>query len=204
MPQSDPLPVNELARMLRALESPRDRFLLVLLLATGLRVSEALSLRVAHVLCPDGTPRDCLVVPRAYVKGQVSARTCWLIPDIRTAAVLYVQWLGNPDPGQVLFPSRKGSNLAVSPRHAARLLLPAFQACARAGRYTTHSPRRWFAQKMHATMGRDLYATQCALGHRSPQSTTHYLSSTQKRIRRAINKAMPEVFSGVTDFFGAA
>jgi integrase len=201
MPQADPLPANELAIMLRALESPRDRFLLVLLLGTGLRISEALSLRIAHIADPDLRIRDCIVVPRNFVKGKIAARTCWLIPDIRHVAAAYISWLETRDLNQVLFPSRKGENLCVTPRHAARLLLPAFQAAAKRGHYTTHSPRKWFARKMHAAMGRDLYATQAALGHRSPMSTTYYLSSTQQRIRRAINKALPEVFSGVTSLF---
>lgn len=203
MAGADPLPANELAKMLRALDSPRDRLLLILLLATGLRISEALSLRLSHVCAPDLRVRDCIVVPRAFVKGKVSARTCWLIPEVRVVLAAYIQWLATLDMNSVLFPSRKGENLAVSPRHAARLLLPAFQAAAKSGHYTTHSPRKWFARRLHAAMGRDLYATAAALGHRSPESTTHYLSSTQQRIRRAINKALPEVFSGCSSFFGA-
>lgn len=201
MAGSDALPANELAKMLRALDSPRDRLLLVLLLATGLRISEALSLRVSHVCSTDLRVRDCIVVPRASMKGKLSARTCWLIPEVRVVLAAYVQWLGTLDLNQVLFPSRKGENLSVTPRHAARLLLPAFQAAAKNGHYTTHSPRKWFARRLHAAMGRDLYATAAALGHRSPESTTHYLSSTQQRIRRAINKALPEVFLGCSSFF---
>lgn len=204
MPGADPLPANELAKMLRALAEPRDRMLLVLMLATGLRISEALSLRVGHLITPDGRCKDYLLVPRAYTKTKLDARTCWLIPEVRNAVQHWATQLPTLDPGQVLFPSRKGVNLAISPRHAARALLPAFQACLRTGRYTTHSPRKWFACRLHAAMGRDLYATAAALGHRSPASTVHYLSATQRRIRAAIQKALPEVFREAATFIPAA
>lgn len=195
MPSADPLPANELAKMLRALACSRDRVLLLLLLATGLRISEALSLRISHIYRDDHTAKDYLLVPREFTKGKLDARTCWLIPEIRNVLNHYIHCLDSYEPHMVIFPSQKGVNLAITPRHAARILLPAFQACIRTGHYTTHSPRKWFAQKMHAAMGRDLYATAAALGHRSPQSTTHYLSATQKRIRSAIQKALPEVFA---------
>lgn len=199
MPQADPLPANQLGKMLRAMPNPRDRMLLVTLLATGLRISEALSLRVAHVFDADLRPKDFLMVPRTHTKGKIAARTCWLCPEVRNAFQAYLIWLDTEDPADPLFPSRKGSGLSISPRHAARVFLPAFQALAVSGHYTTHSPRKWFARRMHAAMGNDLYATQAALGHRSPTSTTYYLSATQQRIRAAIMKALPDVFEGAAE-----
>jgi len=184
--------------MLRALDNPRDRLLLILLLATGLRISEVLSLRLCDVVNPDFTPRHFILLNSFNTKGKLHARTLWLIPEIRLTLATYAKWLQSPSLSSPLFPSRKGTAIPVTRRHAARLLLPAFAAAATKGNYTTHSPRKWFARRLHAALGRDLYATAAALGHRSPTSTTYYLSSTQQRIRRAINKALPEVFTGVS------
>lgn len=195
MQTTKPLPANELAKMLRALSEPRDRMLLLLLTGTGLRLGEALSLRLSHIADPNGRINECGVVPRGHARSPSASRLIWLCPELRQALSQYVSYMEIRDPAGVLFPSRKGENLPISPRHATRALLPAFQAVAKHGRLSMNSPRVWFIGRVGRCLENDPYAIAVAKGaaissrFRSPEH------SVQRRIRRAIFTAMTELFS---------
>lgn len=88
-----------------------------------------------------------------------------------------------------LFKSREGGNRALSRTMAWIMLDEAYAACGLDGKLGTHSMRKTFAERVHEKLGRDIFKTQKALGHKSLNSTASYLSVAQQEIDEAILKS---------------
>jgi excisionase family DNA binding protein len=54
------------------------------------------------------------------------------------------------------------------------------------GKVATHSMRKTFADRVYEALGRDIFRTQKALGHRNINSTVQYLSFKEQDIEAAI------------------
>lgn len=141
----------------------RDRLLFRLMLATGMRLGEALAIEVGDV----DLDRDEIAL--RWTKG-ARPRT---VPIPQCVRDDLHRWMGMPRSGS-LFTGPSGN--ALSTRHVRRR----FDQCiARAGiarRTSPHSLRHTFARRMYETTG-DLLRVKRYLGHRSLHATMVYTDS---------------------------
>lgn len=167
----------------------RDQALHVLCLTTGLRVSEALSLRVGDVVKKGRIVRRVRVV-RANTKRAMAGRTIDLAAPARAAIQRQVEWLlanGYLGREQYLFRSQKGDR-PISRAEAWHIFTVAAQAAGideDMGAIGTHSWRKTFAEQvnrhfisllMAGELINPMLETSRALGHKSMDSTEKYLS----------------------------
>jgi integrase len=74
----------------------------------------------------------------------------------------------------------------LSYRQVLYRLQDAFRAAGMEGKLATHSMRKTFAQRMYKRLGKDIVATQRAMGHASVNNTATYISVDADRITKAI------------------
>ena len=167
----------------------RDRALLEVMYACGLRASEAIGLEVADVDLDDG-------VLRAHGKGSKER----LVPVGRqavSAVRAYVErgrprLVGN-GPETKLFVNSRGSGLTrqglykIVQRHAARAGL--------AGKMSPHTLRHTFATHLLAG-GCDLRSVQEMLGHADIATTQIYTHLSAERLKDAYFEAHPRAQAG--------
>jgi integrase/recombinase XerD len=155
---------DQVRRLLRVVEDrPRDRVMLTLLYASGVRVSELASLRWSDV-------RPRLDACQITVLGKGGRTRTILLPRRTWADLLSIR--GDADEERPLFPSRKGGHL--SPSQILRIVKSAAQ---QAGLTLTVSPH-WLrhSHASHALdRGAPIHLVQATLGHRSVATTGRYL-----------------------------
>ncbi|HEV7362751.1 MAG TPA: site-specific tyrosine recombinase XerD [Solirubrobacteraceae bacterium] len=169
--------------------SLRDRALLELMYACGLRASEAIGLDVADVDLEDG-------VLRAQGKGSKER----LVPVGRTAVSAVRVYVERGRPRLVgdraetrLFVNSRGTGLTrqglykIVQRHAASAGL--------AGRMSPHTLRHTFATHLLAG-GCDLRSVQEMLGHADIATTQIYTHLSAERLKGAYFEAHPRAHSG--------
>jgi integrase len=187
-PALTPRQVRLALRHLRGRYRWRNRALLILGIRTGLRISEALRLKVGQVW--DGTE----ILARAYVqrectKGKRNGASLVIHPK---AAVALKKWIMSRGPVSAedwLFPSQVRPNQPLG-RHAGwDILHQAFVASGVTGMAGSHCMRKTFAQNVHEALKGDLFRLSKAMRHVSPLSTLSYLSFRQEEIDRAILRA---------------
>lgn len=201
-----PLTLAESAAMYAAYAGTyrvRNQCLHMLCITTGLRVSEALSLRVGDVLKKGAVVRR-VQIARAHVKRARAGRTIELAEQARLGIARQLQWLlqnGLAGQHEYLFRSRKATGRPLGRREAWKI----FNAAARAagveedlGRLGTHSWRKTYADEVNRHFIARLRSgdsinpmleTCRALGHASVESTEKYLSfnlGCQQSARRHI------------------
>jgi site-specific recombinase XerD len=154
----------ELARFFAAIPNLKHRTVLMTMYAAGLRLLEALHLRVADV----DSARQCLRVQQG--KGQKDRYTL-LSPTLLQQLRAY--WQATRPASVWLFPGRR----AATPLDATAVQRQCGPAARRAGlakRVTTHTMRHCFATHL-LEAGTDLRTIQQLLGHRSLQTSAVYL-----------------------------
>jgi site-specific recombinase XerD len=166
------LSCQEVARLLAHAEHRRDRMLLTTTYAAGLRVSEVVTLQVAHL------DSERMVIRIEQGKGRTdryALLTERLLDDLRAYWRVFrsAPWL---------FPGQRPDQ-PMSVRTASRAY---HRAKARAGitkRGGIHSLRHAFATHQ-VDRGVDLHVVQYLLGHRHLETTTRYLHLTPQRLAR--------------------
>lgn len=167
----------------------RNQCLHMLCITTGLRVSEALSLRVGDVIKKGKVVRR-VKVARASMKRKKAGRTVDLVAPARAAVERQLQWLlenGHLCRDQYLFRSQAGDR----PILAAEAWKVFNAAATRAGldedlgTLGTHSWRKTFADQANKffiyqlRQGKainPMLETSRALAHKSVESTENYIS----------------------------
>jgi integrase/recombinase XerD len=166
-----PLPAvltgEEVARLLAAFRSLKHQCIASLCFGAGLRVSEAISLRVDNIDSGRGVLR---IVQGKGGKG----REVVLDPDLLERLRAY--WRAERPRGPWLFPPGPQSSQPHLSRGAFSCALRAAAAAAGLGkkRVTPHVLRHSYATYL-LTHGADLRSVQVLLGHSSLRSTTRYL-----------------------------
>lgn len=161
---------RELSSVLAALPEARDRALIALLAYTGLRISEALPLRLGDI-------RQGHIVVRACNTKSKRSRAVLINTQLVHILSAYIAELGLSGSETYLWPSRAGGHIG---RHTAhRALRLAKDRCQLRGNVALHSLRKSFAAKVWQASGKDLLQTQKALGHSTPISTAAYLQVDQ-------------------------
>ncbi|HEX9582045.1 MAG TPA: site-specific integrase [Gemmatimonadales bacterium] len=165
--QPKPLPVvlsrTELARFFAAIPNLKHRTVLMTMYAAGLRLSEALGLRVADV----DSDRQCLRVERG--KGQKDRYTL-LAPTLLQQLRDYWRLMR---PAPWLFPGQRPHQPLTASAIQRRCGLAARRA-GLAKRVSPHTMRHCFATHL-LEAGTDLRTIQHLLGHSSLQTTAVYL-----------------------------
>ncbi len=162
----------------------RERLFFRLCMSTGMRPSEALSLKVRDVL-----DQERVVLQRRHTKGKVSSGSILLHPNLMGLIKAYVlcEGLSLEDP---LFKSREGG--AISRTQMYRDVKRAVRRANLKGLVALHTARKIFAEHMYEHLNKDLVKTSKALRHRNINSTVSYLSFKTEEMDEAI-LAMPIV-----------
>jgi integrase len=186
---------EEEARILQSFRgryAARDRCLFTIMMKTGLRVSEALSLRVRQVVS-NGEVVDEIEIPRAHMKGKKAGRHVMLSPVAKAAVRewlgLFARVDGAVSPDHYLFKSRIGANRPFSRQWAWAILKKACAAAEVRGPTGCHSTRKSFAERAFVELGRDLHHLQAVMGHSSISSTIKYLGIDRQLVYRAFMAA---------------
>ena len=175
---SRPLPYyltsDEARKLVEVTENERDRLFLRLLWETGVRVSEAIGLKLTDV------GRNGI---RVLGKGRVERVV--FVQDALVAAILfYAQERGIERDGY-LFPSRKGGH--ITKQRADQIIKrAASRACLHRGVHA-HLFRHGYAINFLNHGGR-LDALQEQLGHRDINTTRIYLRLTSQDVMREVDK----------------
>jgi integrase/recombinase XerC len=154
---------DDAMRRLLGIASVRDRAILLLLLDTGLRVSEAAGLRLGD-LRPDGTLK---------VRGKGSKER--IVPVGSTARSAIVRYLGQRGTGSAddaLFLGRRGPLDARGIQQLVRRLKTRIGVTAR---LSPHSLRHTFARS-YLVNGGDVFSLQRILGHTTLDMVKRYVA----------------------------
>jgi integrase/recombinase XerD len=169
---------------LSAPESKRDRAMLELLYASGMRVSELVSLSLNDIDTKGGSVR-------CFGKGNKER----IIPIYQQAAKMVEEYitqdrphLAHNDTEQALFVNQRGDRLT---RQGLWQILKAYaKSAGLSKRVTPHTLRHSFATHM-LSGGADLRSVQELLGHANISTTQIYTHLTSEHIRRTYDKAHP-------------
>jgi integrase/recombinase XerD len=169
---------------LSAPEAKRDRAMLELLYASGMRVSELVSLSLNDIDTSGGSVR-------CFGKGNKER----IIPIYQQAAKMVEEYiiqdrprLTHNDTEQALFVNQRGDRLT---RQGLWQILKAYAKSAGLGKQVTpHTLRHSFATHM-LSGGADLRSVQELLGHANISTTQIYTHLTSEHIRRTYDKAHP-------------
>jgi len=165
----------------------RDRMLFITMLSCGLRVSEAINLKVSD-LCISDSATPTIRVQNLKKNRKDTRRKLEkvrLIPMNNKLQKLMANYLLTLPPAQngnqYLFPSR-GSKLSRQQAH--NILKNAFK---RAGveDATTHTCRHTFASQI-VLNGFDILTLKELLGHESISSTSRYLHANFEKMKKAV------------------
>jgi len=185
-----PISISQVRRLLEqpaklsTPEAKRDRAMLELLYASGMRVSEMISLNLGNV----DTEGDFV---RCFGKGQKER----LIPIYRRAALAVQEYakearprLVRNDEEKALFLNRRGKRLT---RQGFWQILKAHAKAAGLDReITPHTLRHSFATHM-LSGGADLRSVQELLGHANISTTQVYTHLTSEHVRRTYEESHP-------------
>ena len=165
---------DEAHKLIDAVESERDRLLLQTLWGAGIRVSEAIGLKLEDV------GRRGI---RVLGKGSVE-RVVFLQDGLVSAILFYAQEAGI-DRGDFLFPSRKGGH--ITKQRADQIIKRAARRACLSRNVHAHLFRHGYAINFLNCGGR-LDALQEQLGHRDINTTRIYLRLTSEDVMREVAK----------------
>lgn len=179
-----PLPLHlgedEVARLIDAAQTGRDRAILETLYGGGLRVSELV-----------GLDRDDLDLRAGIARVRGKGRKERLAPLGGSAVRALQAWLleprGDGDP-RAVFLNRRGTRL--SSRSVARLLDTAVQEAGLDPRTSPHTLRHSFATHL-LDRGADLREVQELLGHQNIATTQIYTHVSLERLKQVYESAHP-------------
>lgn len=154
---------HEVARMVQAATNPKHRTLLMTLYASGIRISEALALKVSDI----DSQRMMI-----HIRHGKAGRDRYVPMRPTLLEQLRVYWLVD-QPMLWLFPGRDPHGRWTS-RSAARVCQKVAQRAGLTKRVTPHTFRHTFATH-HLEAGTDLKTIQVWLGHSSLKTTAIYL-----------------------------
>jgi len=165
---------EEAHQLIDAAENERDHLFLRVLWETGVRVSEAIAIKLGDV------GRDGI---RVVGKGNVE-RVVFIQDGLASAVLFYAQerGMGRDD---YLFPSRKGAH--ITKQRADQVIKQAARWAGLERNVHAHLFRHGYAINFLNCSGR-LDALQEQLGHRDINTTRIYLRLSDKDVRREVSK----------------
>jgi site-specific recombinase XerD len=177
---------TEVAALLNAVKSPKQRMILTVCYAAGLRVSEATHLKPAAI------DSKRMVIRVEAGKG---AKDRYVMLSPRLLDLLRTYWLATR-PREWLFPGNKAGEPMT--RHAVEAACREARDLACIDRaITPHSLRHAFAVHL-LEAGTDLRTIQLLLGHRDLSTTTQYLRIATSKV--CATSSPLDALGGVTQF----
>ena len=161
---------DEVRAVLEAITNPQNRVIAMILYAAGLRVSEAVSLRIADI---DSKRMLLHVIQGKGRKDRLVTLSPVLLYHLRCHYQRY-------RPRSWLFPSRTYPDRHIT-RDAVALAITAVRHVVAGKPVSPHTLRHCFATHLLES-GTDLRTVQALLGHASISSTVIYTHVTRKRI----------------------
>jgi site-specific recombinase XerD len=178
------LTADELLALLQASErSPRDHCLLEFIYATGVRVSEALSMQTHSLNLKERT---------AIVKSGKGDKDRLVIMSNHASSDLASYLTKRTTPSQYVFPTQSGRQMGA--RNVQKMVALYAKKAFIAKRVTPHVLRHTFATHM-LDNNVDIRAIQELLGHNSLATTQIYTHVTTERLRRIIKSHPRETLS---------
>ncbi len=185
-----PISISQVRRLLEqptklsTLEAKRDRAILELLYASGMRVSELVSLNLGDINIDSGDVR-------CFGKGH-KERLIPIAPRAALSVKEYLQetrsHLAHDETEQALFLNRRGDRLT---RQGLWQILKGYAKSAGLDKeITPHTLRHSFATHM-LNGGADLRSVQELLGHANISTTQVYTHLTTEHVRRIYDKSHP-------------
>src|SRR5215831_16844546 len=153
---------EEVEQLLGAVRSIRHRTILTVAYGAGLRISEALQLRV------DDIDSKRMVV---HVRGAKQGKDRFVLLSPRLLEALRRYWMESKPRGPHLFPSRSGRHVSIDVIR--RVFRATVSEIAFKKRVTLHSLRHGFATHLLED-GTDIRVIQALLGHSTIETTAHY------------------------------
>ena len=190
-----PISISQVRRLLEqpaklsAPEAKRDTAILQLLYASGMRVSELVSLNVKDITLNVSDIKDGSV--RCFGKGN-KERLIPIAPQAAASVEEYLResrpHLTHDDTEKALFLNRRGERLT---RQGLWQILKGYAKAADLDKAVTpHTLRHSFATHM-LSGGADLRSVQELLGHANISTTQVYTHLTTEHVRRAYEKSHP-------------
>jgi len=168
----DVLSREEIAQVLSAVRSLKLRTIMTMAYAAGLRISEALRMRVEDV----DSKRMVL-----HIRGAKGGKDRMVLLSPRLLVMLQDYWRAERPKGALLFPGRFGRPVHIDVLR--RALWATLDGLDLSKRVTLHSFRHGFATHLLED-GADLRVIQQLLGHASPLTTAHYTQVSTRNYRR--------------------
>jgi integrase len=184
-----PFSHSETKLILHELRSERDKTMFIMGLYTGFRISEILSLRWQDILTTQNDIVDRIKVKRINMKGSISSRDVFTHPILKRHLMeLYgsIRGFEGYKPCWYVFSSKNMPERPISRIMAHKILSQATKKLGLQGSLGLHSMRKTYAENVYSGLGKDLYKTAKALGHRNISSTVSYLSFKTEEIDNAI------------------
>jgi len=168
----DVLSREEILEVLSAVRSLKFRTILTMTYAAGLRISEALRMRVEDV----DSKRMVL-----HIRGAKGAKDRMVLLSPILLTMLRDYWRAERPTGSLLFPGRLGNPVHIDVIR--RALWATTAGLDLNKRVTLHSFRHGFATHLLED-GADIRVIQQLLGHSSPLTTAHYTQVSTRNYQR--------------------
>lgn len=161
----------------------RNRAMLMMTVAAGLRVSEVAGLTLGDVLDSKGSVRSEVFLATHRVKHQ-HARTIFINSRLQQELTDYIATRTNLSPELPLFPSHRGPRRHFSPNTLAQHFYWVYK---RAGvsNASSHSGRKTFLTSL-ASQGVSVFVLAALAGHKSITTTQKYVTVNCDVKRRAV------------------
>lgn len=161
----------------------RNRAMLMMTVAAGLRVSEVAGLTLGDVLDSKGSVRSEVFLAAHRVKHQ-HARTIFINSRLQAELADYIATRTNKSPDLPLFPSHRGPRRHFSPNTLAQHFHYVYR---RAGvsNASSHSGRKTFLTSL-ASQGVSVFVLAALAGHKSIATTQRYVTVNDDVKRRAV------------------
>lgn len=165
----------------------RDRCLIALIYDTGLRVAEAVSLNVGHILHMNPERREFIYL------GKGGSECSWFVTQpVYELLRSYLQTHPDPQPTNPLFLNRYGERLSV--RSVQKMLNVRGEQIL--GKHLhPHMLRRGFGNAFYEASGHDIYATSQAMHHKSVETTQEYLAVSNDKLKSIMDSSMSKTWA---------
>jgi integrase/recombinase XerD len=191
----NPLSVNEIINLVdysgkdKSPEGIRLSAMINLLYASGLRVSELISLKASDILLGDDNIREVFIIQGKGSKERLvitNARATENIKKYLPFRYLFIE-KNNPSSKIYLFPSRAKQGYMTRQNFALNLKNAALNAGLDPNKISPHILRHSFATHLLSN-GADLRSIQALLGHSDISTTQIYTHITNERLIETIHK----------------
>lgn len=163
--------------------APRNRCMLLMTVAAGLRVGEVAGLTVGDVLDDSGAVRGEVHLAAHRVKHG-HARTIYLNTRLRQELANYISTRSNKDRTLPLFPTLRGPRRSFTANTLAQHFYWLYRKAGVTGA-SSHSGRKTFLTSL-ASQGVSVFVLASLAGHKSIATTQRYITVNDDVKRRAV------------------